>query len=95
MTASDDTQAMVLQAIRALMDDPKLPLAAGTALIGDGSVLDSLKLVQLCLALEDAAGAAGFSFDWTSAAAMPRLRAMFRSAGALAAEFQSQMEAAR
>ena len=35
----------------------------------------------------------GFEFDWTSDAAMSRSRSMFRTAGSLAAEFFSQMEA--
>jgi hypothetical protein len=44
------------------------------------------------LALEDKASDLGFEFDWTSDAAMSKSRSMFRTAGALAAEFLSQME---
>jgi acyl carrier protein len=62
-------------------------------LIGGQSVLDSMKLVELCLALEDKAAEIGFDFDWTSDAAMSRSRSMFRTAGSIAAEFVSQMEA--
>jgi hypothetical protein len=61
-------------------------------LIGGVSVLDSMKLVELCLALEDIAAAMGFEFDWTSDAAMSRSRSMFRTASSLAEEFISQME---
>ena len=35
-------------------------------LIGGDSVLDSMKLVELCMALEDKASDLGFEFDWTS-----------------------------
>ena len=52
-----------------------------------------LKLVELCLLLEDKAAEYGFEFDWTSDAAMSKSRGMFRTAGALAAEFILQMEA--
>lgn len=62
-------------------------------LIGSESVLDSMRLVELCLGLEDHAGEHGCVFDWTSESAMSRSRSMFRSAGALAAEFARQSRA--
>ena len=85
----------VFSTIQSLTPPNSIVIDASTPLIGDGSVLDSMKLVELCLALEDAASAAEFSFDWTSEAAMSRSRSMFRTAGALAEEFirQSKGEA--
>ena len=62
-------------------------------LIGGESLLDSMKLVEVCLALEDLADEHGFEFDWTSEAAMSKSRSMFRSVVALAEEFASQSEA--
>ena len=62
-------------------------------LISGESVLDSMNLVELCIALEDKAAEIGFEFDWTSDAAMSRARSMFRTAGSLASEFICQMEA--
>jgi len=73
--------------------DKSLKVTDDMALIGGDSVLDSMKLVELCLALEDKAADMGFEFDWTSDAAMSRSRSMFRTAGSLATEFISQMEA--
>lgn len=61
-----------------------------TLLIGDGSVLDSMNLVELCLSLEDLSDELGFSFDWTSEVAMSRSRSMFRTAGSLITEFVRQ-----
>jgi len=61
-------------------------------LIGGESVLDSMKLVEVCLALEDLADEHGFEFDWTSEAAMSKSRSMFRSVSALAEEFANQSE---
>jgi acyl carrier protein len=62
-------------------------------LIGGESLLDSMKLVEVCLALEDIAEEHGFEFDWTSEAAMSKSRSMFRSIAALAEEFANQSEA--
>ena len=61
-------------------------------LIGGASSLDSMKLVELCLTLEDLADEHGFEFDWTSEAAMSKSRSMFRSVAALAEEFADQSE---
>ena len=41
-------------------------------LIGSGSPLDSMKLVELCIELEDFAEEKGFDFDWTSEKAMSK-----------------------
>ena len=40
-------------------------------LIGKDARLDSMKLVELCLSLEDQAGDLGFEFDWTSGRHVP------------------------
>lgn len=67
-----------------------LTLAPDTELIGADSLLDSMKLVQACVALEDAAAEAGFEFDWTSEDAMSRSRSMFRTVSSLSTEFARQ-----
>jgi len=82
----------IFQDIKNLLDDKSLTVSDSMALIGGDSVLDSMKLVELCLSLEDRASDIGFEFDWTSDAAMSRSRSMFRTAGALVSEFISQME---
>jgi len=82
----------VFTAISALLEDKSIVVTEDLPLIGSDSVLDSMNLVELCLALEDKAADLGFEFDWTSDAAMSKSRSMFRTAGALAAEFLSQME---
>lgn len=84
---------VVLQAVRSLLEDKSLPVDAATPLLGDQSVLDSMRLVELCLLLEDAARERGFEFDWTSDSAMSRSRSMFRSLGTLAEEFERQAAA--
>jgi acyl carrier protein len=83
----------ILAAISSLIDNKSIAVADDTPLIGDSSVLDSMKLVELCLLLEDMAAELGFEFDWTSETAMSRSRSMFRTAGALASEFMAQRDA--
>ena len=61
-------------------------------LIGGEPLLDSMKLVEVCLALEDFANEHGFEFDWTSETAMSKSRSMFRNVTALAEEFANQSE---
>ena len=75
-----------------VIEDKTIQVNDNTPLIGDGSVLDSMKLVELCLSLEDYAEEKGFEFDWTSGQAMSRSRSMFRTVDSLITEFLSQME---
>lgn len=90
-----ELKAQIFAEIAELVDDSSIAIADETPLLGDGSVLDSMKVVTLCIALEDLAVDHDFDFDWTSDAAMSRSRSMFRTAGSLAAEFLSQMQGAR
>ena len=83
----------VFQIILNVIEDKTIQITDDTPLIGDGRVLDSMKLVELCLTLEDFAEEKGFEFDWTSDQAMSRSRSMFRTAGSLACEFKDQMGA--
>ena len=70
----------------------KVEISEEMQLIG-GDLLDSMKLVEVCLALEDLADEHGFEFDWTSEATMSKSRSMFRSVTALAEEFANQSKA--
>lgn len=93
MSATDSVKSEVFSQISQLLENKSLTVTDDMPLIGGESVLDSMKLVELCLALEDKAADIGFEFDWTSDATMSRSRSMFRTAGSLASEFISQMEA--
>ena len=93
MSLTNSLKIEVFNQILQLLEDKSLTVTDNMPLIGGQSVLDSMKLVELCLALEDKAAEIGFEFDWTSDAAMSRSRSMFRTAGSLAAEFIRQMEA--
>lgn len=90
-----ELKAQIFAEIAELVDDSSIAVTDDTPLLGDGSVLDSMKVVTLCIALEDLAVDHDFDFDWTSDAAMSRSRSMFRTAGSLVAEFMSQMQGAK
>jgi acyl carrier protein len=80
--------------IRAINDtlEGKAEISEDMQLIGEEPLLDSMKLVEVCLALEDLADEHGFEFDWTSDAAMSKSRGMFRTVSALCEEFARQSE---
>ena len=88
----ETVKMQVFSQIAMRMKDKTITVNDETSLLGVDGVLDSMKLVELCLALEDKAAEMGFEFDWTSDVAMSRTRSMFRTAGSLASEFISQME---
>ena len=93
MSSVESVKSEIFSQIAQLLEGKSMSVTDDVPLIGGEGVLDSMKLVELCLALEDMAAEIGFEFDWTSDAAMSRSRSMFRTAGSLAAEFFSQMEA--
>ena len=91
MLASDTITLEIFKIISKLIHDNAINVSGDTPLIGGGGVLDSMRLVELCLALEDMALEIGFEFDWTSEVAMSRTKSMFRTAGSLTTEFLNQM----
>ena len=92
MNTPKDTKTEIIAAVRSVLGNKNMHLTDDTSLIGGSGVLDSMKLVELCILLEDLAEDIGFEFDWTSPAALSKSKSMFRTAGALISEFESQME---
>ena len=86
------TVELVIGVIAGALDE-EVEINEEMSLIGSASLLDSMKLVEVCLALEDLADELEFEFDWTSEAAMSQSRSMFRNVAALAEEFAKQSEA--
>ena len=86
----DDAKKIVIEVIKSALEN-KSEVTEDTQLIA--GVLDSMKLVEVCLALEDLADSKGFEFDWTSEATMSKSRSMFRTVTSLAEEFATQSEA--
>jgi acyl carrier protein len=92
MTSNDSIKLEIYTQIFQLLENKTDAVTDDMPLIGSEAMLDSMKLVELCLALEDMATDKGFEFDWTSDAAMSRSRSMFRTAGSLVEEFIDQMD---
>lgn len=92
METKEHIKSEVYSQIHQLLEDKTQIVRDEMPLIGNEGFLDSMKLVELCLALEDKAQEIGFEFDWTSDTAMSRSFSLFRTAGSLASEFITQME---
>ena len=60
-------------------------------LIGGNSSIDSMNLVQICLALEEKSEEDGFEFDWTSEKALSITNSVFRTPATLAEEYNRQL----
>tara|TARA_B100000575_G_C23053990_1_gene606735 strand:+ start:137 stop:412 length:276 start_codon:yes stop_codon:yes gene_type:complete len=87
----DKAKEIVISVISDILES-KVSVTENMYLIGSNSLLDSMKLVEVCIKLEDLAEEHGFEFDWTSDSAMSKSRSMFRSVKALAEEFSNQSE---
>lgn len=87
-----DLNDLAMQVIQKAVGDSAITITDATPLVGDGSILDSMKLVEVCLALEDLAEDHNFEFDWTSEVAMSKSRGMFRTAGTLVNDFCKQAQ---
>ena len=53
--------------------------------------IDSVTLVQLCIALEEKSNSFGFDFDWTSEKAMSSMNSIFRTPKSISDEFNNQL----
>jgi len=87
----DSSKKIVGDCISEITDGQVVPVD-DLNLIGKDACLDSMKLVELCLALEDKAAEYGFEFDWTSEAAMSRSQSLFRTLNSLSKEFHAQSQ---
>lgn len=57
------------------------------SLVGSAAPIDSMKLVELCLCLEELADDVDIIFDWQSDKAMSESRSIFKTVGSLAEYF--------
>ncbi len=85
------TTEEILDIIKASIDDD-IEINANSNLVGGNSMLDSMGLVQTCIALEDKSQEHGFSFDWTSEKAMSTMSSVFRTPSSLAQEYNRQLK---
>ena len=72
--------------------DENFDLKDTTPLIGGNSSIDSMNLVQICIALEDKSEEDGFEFDWQSEKAMSSINSIFKNPETLVKEYNRQMD---
>ncbi len=80
----------LIDVIKGVVDED-IDINPQSSLIGGDSSIDSMGLVQICLALEERSQSEGFSFDWTSEKAMSSLNSIFKTAETLTEEYNRQL----
>ena len=90
MKSEEEIKKQIINKVSSKINSSKNEVTEATTLIGEGSELDSMKLVELCLDLEDMATKLNFEFDWTSEKAMSKLGSMFMNVGTISKEFIKQ-----
>ena len=85
------SKTLVKNAIAEVLGDT-FEISDQMPLIGSQAQLDSIRLVSLCLTLEDLSEQFGFEFDWTSENAMSKSKGMFKNVSTLSKEFARQSE---
>ena len=67
----NEANEIVIETVTRVLNN-KIKVTKEMQLIGGDSLLDSMKLVEVCVALEDVADENSFEFDWTSATTMSK-----------------------
>lgn len=86
----EDSKKIVSASIIKVINNKKIKISDDMRLIGSESPLDSMKLVEICLSLEDKAEELGFEFIWTSNSTMSKSNSIFKSLISLSEEFLKQ-----
>ena len=71
----EESKKIVKEVILDSLEKP-VELNDDSRLVGTGSLLDSMKLVEICIELEDKADDHGFEFNWTSSATMSKSKSI-------------------
>tara|TARA_B110000037_G_C16961915_1_gene441354 strand:+ start:304 stop:588 length:285 start_codon:yes stop_codon:yes gene_type:complete len=91
MEKNNKIKLQIFEEISNVINDKSFKIMDDTPIV-QTEAIDSMKLVEICIALEDKAEKMGFEFDWTSENTMSRSRSIFKSAGSLADEFIKQLK---
>ena len=83
------TPGELVNIIDSLIGDKEIIVDEKTNLMSSG--IDSMNLVQICLALEEKSNDDGFDFDWTSEKAMSSMNSIFKTPLSLTEEYNRQM----
>ena len=74
-----------------VMNNKSIEINENSLILNSDNNLDSMALVQLCIALEEKSNSLGFDFDWTSEKAMSSMNSIFRTPKSIADEFNKQL----
>jgi len=91
MEENSKIKLQIFEEISNVINDKSFKIMDDTPIV-QTEAIDSMKLVEICIALEDKAEKMGFEFDWTSENTMSRSRSIFKSAGSIADEFIKQLK---
>ena len=91
MEENSKIKLQIFEEISNVINDKSFKIMDDTPIV-QTEAIDSMKLVEICIALEDKAEKMGFEFDWTSENTMSRSRSIFKSAGSLADEFIKKLK---
>ena len=80
----------LIELIKEAVSEEDIDINQNTPLIGGNSSIDSMNLVQICLALEDKSQEDGFEFDWRSEKVMSSLNSFFKTPETLTQEYNRQ-----
>lgn len=93
--SQEDLERDFIEIVQRVLEASDGSVSMDSGLLSGESPIDSVRLVELCVALEDYALERGFDFDWTSETAMSRQRGMFRDVRSLFEEFNGQRQVHR
>lgn len=82
------TPSELINIIVSLIGENEMLIDENTNLISSG--IDSMNLVQICLALEEKSNDEGFDFDWTSEKAMSSMNSILKTPRSLTEEYNRQ-----
>ena len=91
MEENSKIKLQIFEEISNVINDKYFKIMDDTPIV-QTEAIDSMKLVEICIALEDKAEKMGFEFDWTSENTMSRSRSIFKSAGSIADEFIKKLK---
>tara|TARA_B100000524_G_scaffold236962_1_gene126221 strand:+ start:377 stop:667 length:291 start_codon:yes stop_codon:yes gene_type:complete len=81
----------ILKEISVMNDNSLTKMNEDSLILNDDNNLDSMAIVQLCIALEDKSKSFGFDFDWTSEKAMSSMNSIFKTPRSISNEFNKQL----
>lgn len=81
----------ILKEISEMNENTLTQINEDSIILNGDNNLDSMAIVQLCIALEEKSNSFGFDFDWTSEKAMSSMNSIFKTPKSISDEFNKQL----